>query len=73
MELSVLPQQNHPAEFIDRIVEAHGGQYVKEFAQQMFTQLGMQDLVLSAHHDTTGSLSIARQVYQLLDLLDFEP
>ena len=49
-------------ELIDRMAELHGGQYVKEFARQMFAQLGMRVLVLSAHHDTNGTLSIARHV-----------
>lgn len=49
-------------ELINRMAELHGGQYVKEFAYQMFAQLGMRVLVLSAHHDTTGTLSIARHV-----------
>jgi len=45
--------------FLSRMAELHGGQYVKEFANQMFMQLGMRVLVLSAHHDTTGTLSLA--------------
>ena len=44
------------------MAETHGGQYVKEFARQMWMQLGMRVLVLSAHHDTTGTLSLARCV-----------
>jgi hypothetical protein len=41
------------------MAEIHGAQYVKEFAQQMWTQLGMRVLVLSAHHDTNGVLPLA--------------
>jgi hypothetical protein len=41
------------------MAEVHGGQYVKEFARQMYMQLGMRVLVLSAHHDTSGTLSIS--------------
>jgi hypothetical protein len=42
-----------------RMAEIHGAQYVKEFARQMWTQLGMRVLVLLAHHDTNGVLSLA--------------
>ena len=42
-----------------RAAELHGGQYVKEFARQMWMQLGMRVLVLSAHHATDGTLSMA--------------
>jgi hypothetical protein len=50
-------------ELINRTAESNGGRYVKEFARQMFNQLGMRVFVLSAHHDTNGTLSIARYVY----------
>jgi hypothetical protein len=42
-----------------RAAETHGGWYVQEFCQQMYKQLGMRVLVLSAHHDTNGTLSLA--------------
>jgi hypothetical protein len=42
-----------------RVAEVHGGQYVKEFARQMWMQLGMRVMILSAHHDTQGNLSLA--------------
>ena len=60
-------------QFIGRMAEAHGGQYVKEFAWQMFNQLGMRVLVLSAHHDTNGALSMSRKVYPLFVSLDIQP
>ena len=46
----------------NRMAETHAGQYVKEFAQQMYRQLGMRVLVMSAHHDTQGLLSLSRWV-----------
>jgi hypothetical protein len=42
-----------------RMAEVHGAQYVKEFARQMWTQLGMRVLVMSAHQDTNGVVSLA--------------
>jgi hypothetical protein len=42
-----------------RMAEAHGAQYVKEFAHQMWTQLGMRVLVMLAHQDTNGVVSLA--------------
>jgi hypothetical protein len=42
-----------------RAAETHGGRYVQEFCCQMWKQLGMRVLVLSAHHDTNGTLSLA--------------
>ena len=42
-----------------RAAESHGGRYVKEFSRQMWLQLGMRVVVLSAHHDTNGTLSLA--------------
>lgn len=47
------------SQWVPRMAELHGAQYVKEFSKQMFMQLGMRVLVLSAHHDTTGTLSLA--------------
>jgi len=42
-----------------RMAEVHGAQYVKEFARQMWTQLGMRVLVMLAHQDTNGVVSLA--------------
>jgi hypothetical protein len=42
-----------------RAAELHGGKYVKEFARQMWMQLGMRVLILSAHLDTDGTPSLA--------------
>jgi len=42
-----------------RMAEVHGAQYVKEFARQMWTQLSMRVLVMLAHQDTNGVVSLA--------------
>jgi hypothetical protein len=42
------------------MAETHGGQYVNQFARQMYLQLGMRVLVFSAHHDTSGALSLSQ-------------
>jgi hypothetical protein len=42
------------------MAEGNGARYVHEFARQMYLQLGMRVLVLSAHHDTSGMLSLAQ-------------
>ena len=51
---------HHPADPYFRMAETHGGQYVNQFARQMYLQLGMRVLVFSAHHDTSGALSLSQ-------------
>jgi hypothetical protein len=42
-----------------RAAQSHGGKYVKDFARQMWMQLGMRVMVFSAHIDTEGNLCLA--------------
>ena len=51
------------------MAKLHGPQYVKEFARQMWMQLGMRVLILSAHHDSTGTLSLATWVIYSFHIL----
>jgi hypothetical protein len=41
------------------MAEKHAHQYVKQFAQQMWRQLGMRVFVLSGHVDTLGTIDIS--------------
>jgi hypothetical protein len=41
------------------MAEKHAHNYVKQFAQQMWMQLGLKVFILSAHKDSLGTIDIA--------------
>jgi hypothetical protein len=45
-----------------RMAEKYAQQYVKEFSEQMWKQLGIRVFVLTAHKDTAGTIDVAEYV-----------
>ncbi len=41
------------------MAEKHAHAYLKQFAEQMWMQLGMRVFILTAHKDSLGSIDIA--------------
>ena len=45
------------------MAEKHADAYMKQFAEQMWMQLGMRVFILTAHKDTLGAIDIAEFVW----------
>ena len=45
--------------FFDRLAEKSGAKRIKTFAAQMYRELGMRMVILTAHTDTEGRIALA--------------